>query len=285
MKETAFLLQAALITAWWVGLATSSEFFDAFQYDGIPATAFWAFFGPDIFLIAALSAVRTYWSNESVELVILGAFAYAALYCCNATLLTWSGYLPTGLMVLGLMYNVFLCFNRSAFRNSSTGLSWNAAKTVIQIVCIWSLSLAVVPYVILEAFDSTVTVTLNENSLLGAILFVCFSGLGLTSAYFMVRDGDGTPLPLDQTNTLVVTGPYRFVRNPMAIAGIGQGVSVSILFQSIPVLVYSLLGIPIWHLVVRPIEERDMLNRFGDSYRLYRDRVSCWIPSFRQSRV
>ena len=58
MKETAYLLQAALISLWWVGLATNQSFFNAFQFDEIPPTAFWAFFAPDIVLIAGLSAVR-----------------------------------------------------------------------------------------------------------------------------------------------------------------------------------------------------------------------------------
>lgn len=102
MKETAYLIQAALISAWWVGLASSSTFFDAFQYAGIPPVSFWFFFAPDLILIGALSAVRTYRNSQAIEWVILGAFAYASLYCFNATLLTASGYFPTGLMVLGL---------------------------------------------------------------------------------------------------------------------------------------------------------------------------------------
>lgn len=96
----------------------------------------------------------------------------------------------------------------------------------------------------------------------------------------MVRDGEGTPLPLDQTNALVVSGPYRFVRNPMAIAGIGQGLAVACLFQSIPILAYSLLGALVWQVVVRPFEERDMINRFGEDYLNYRRNVTCWLPTF-----
>jgi hypothetical protein len=108
LKETAYLLQAALISTWWVGLAASRPFFAAFQYDGIPPTAFWSFFAPDVMVIASLSTVRAYRNVVSIEFVILGAFAYAALYCCNATLLTGTGMLPTGLMLAGLAYNVFL---------------------------------------------------------------------------------------------------------------------------------------------------------------------------------
>lgn len=281
MKETAYLLQTALISAWWGGLATSRTFFDAFQFDEIAPTAFWAFFAPDVVLIAGLSAIRAFRNLRVLEYITLGAFAYASLYCVNATFLTNSGYLPTGLMFLGLGYNLFLCFNESSFRNASTSFSVNVAKTIIQIVCIWILALVIIPYIILDSFQALVMPKLNASFYVGFIVFTCCGLLGLTSAFFMVRDGSGTPLPLDQTNQLVVTGPYHYVRNPMAIAGIGQGVGIAMIFQSLPILIYSLLGAIVWHLVVRPFEEQDMVRRFGDSYVEYRTRVSCWIPTFR----
>lgn len=283
MKETAYLLQAALISAWWVGLASSTTFFAAFQFDEISTTAFWAFFAPDIILIAGLSAFRAYCKYDFIEYVILGAFGYASLYCCNATVLTSSGYLPTGLMIAGLLYNLLLCFNQSLFRSSSTNLLWNVIKTVVQIVCIWIIALVFIPYIILDAFDVADLPDFEIQFWIGLFLFVCCSLLGLTSAYFMVRDGGGTPLPLDQTNHLVVSGPYHYVRNPMAIAGIGQGLAIAVAYLSLPILIYSFLGAFVWHLVVRPIEERDMFERFGDSYQDYRQSVSCWIPTFRKN--
>lgn len=282
MKETAYLLQAALVALWWIGLACSQVFFAAFQFDQIPPTAFWAFFAPDVLLIAALSTVRAYHQNAAIEYVILGAFGYASLYCVNATLLTASGYLPTLLMLLGLAYNVLLCFNDSLFRVSSSNRALNGVKTLIQTVCIWLLALVVVPYVILDAFDAP-NVPPSEARLFAAMgLFVCCGSLGLTSAYFLVRDGAGTPLPLDQTNNLVVSGPYRYVRNPMALAGIGQGLAIAIAFLSLPIAIYTFLGALVWQLVVRPIEERDLTHRFGDSYLEYCRCVSCWIPSLRR---
>ena len=185
-------------------------------------------------------------------------------------------------MLLGLGYNLFLCFNQSLFRNATTSFSLNVTKTIIQIVCIWTLALIVIPYIILDAFDTIAITQLGISLLMGSLVFICCSVLGLISSYFMVRDGSGTPLPLDQTNELVVTGPYHFVRNPMAIAGIGQGIAIALIFKSAPILIYSLLGAVVWHLVVRPIEEQDMVNRFGDVYLEYRQRVSCWIPRLRK---
>ena len=282
MKETAYLLQAALISAWWVGLATNQSFFAAFQFDGIPPTAFWAFFAPDVIFIAVLSVVRSYRMSSIIENVILGAFGYASLYCANATFLTRSGYLPTCLMLLGLGYNFFLCFQNAMFRNSTSSFGKNVVKTLVQIVCIWILALVVMPFIILRAFENIATPKIDIFLFIGLVVFACCSALGLTSAYVMVRDGSGTPLPLDQTNRLVVTGPYHYVRNPMAIAGIGQGIAIALIFQSIPIFVYALLGALVWHLVVRPIEERDLIRRFGDAYLDYQQNVSCWIPTFRQ---
>ncbi len=136
----------------------------------------------------------------SVSSSSVGAFGYAALYCCNATLLTWSGLLPTGLMLMGLGYNAFLCFHQSVFREStSASIPINAAKTLIQIACIWILALVVIPYVILDAFDSLTWPRSGFFLWTGVTLFVVFGLLGLASSFFSVRDGSGTPLPLDQT--------------------------------------------------------------------------------------
>ena len=151
---------------------------------------------------------------------------------------------------------------------------------MIQIVCVWTLSLVAVPFILLDAFETLAILSFGLSFYLASIGFACCSVLGLASAYMMVRDGGGTPLPLDQTNRLVVTGPYRYVRNPMAVAGIGQGLALALIFQSASILIYALLGALVWHLVVRPVEEGDMVRRFGDSYLEYRKHVSCWIPTF-----
>ena len=175
-------------------------------------------------MLTALSLVRAYRTSTTLELIVLGAFAYAALYCFNATVLTNSGCLPTGLMVLGLLYNAFLCFPNAAFHASSAQhTSINALKKFIQIVCIWALLLVAVPYILLDAFSTASLPNLSSGSVVGAILFLNCSMLGLISSFFLVRDGDGTPLPLDQTNSRVNSRPYQYVCNPMAIAGIGQG--------------------------------------------------------------
>ena len=43
---------------------------------------------------------------------------------------------------------------------------------------------------------------------------------------------------------------------------------------------YALLGVPVWHLWVRPWEEEDLEQRFGEPYRRYRRSIKCWLPNF-----
>ncbi|MFM7056159.1 MAG: methyltransferase family protein [Planctomycetota bacterium] len=279
MKGTAYLLQAALVVAWWAGLCISDRFFAAFQFSGISSAAFWAFLLPDLLLVAGLSFVSAYSRLQSAPWVLLGAFGYAALYCCNVTLLTGSGYLPTLLMLAGLAYNLFLCLaDRTFHTTTTTRTPVLAFKTVVQIICFWALLLAIVPAVILHSFQSLLVPDLNISTMCCITAFAGFSGLGLASAWSMVWHGRGTPLPTDQASCLVTGGPYAIVRNPMAVAGIGQGLCLAGVFESIPLLAYSLLGAIAWHLVVRPLEERDLRDRFGQAYADYCQRVCCWVP-------
>jgi len=112
----------------------------------------------------------------------------------------------------------------------------------------------------------------------GAILFALGGSLGLASGLVMAVRGRGTPLPADCARELVVAGPYRYIRNPMAVAGLTQGVAVGVFLGSPAVIAFALLGGPVWHLFVRPWEEADLERRFGEPYRRYRAAVRCWLP-------
>ncbi|PPK88501.1 protein-S-isoprenylcysteine O-methyltransferase Ste14 [Neolewinella xylanilytica] len=282
MKSTAYLLQACLVVLWWLGMAINHALYWAFQFDGIGSTAFLAFFLPDVGVIVLCSVLRAYTARPALEYVILGGFGYASLYCLQATVMTASGYLPTALMLLGLAFNGWLIGGERTFRPSGTAsLYVNVVKTLIQIGAVWTITLVGLPLLILEAFGNDMTVTLSPGTWFGGTLFVLASLLNLFSAYYLVSRGEGTPLPLDQTNRLVVSGPYRYLRNPMAVAGVAQGVAVGMLFHSPPVIAYALLGALLWQVTVRPAEEADMRKRFGRAYEEYVRHTPCWIPKIR----
>lgn len=158
--------------------------------------------------------------------------------------------------------------------------SWNLAKTMMQVVVFWGLFLFVLPPFVVT-LAATFGYEPHPSLYLRAIavaLFALASALGLLSAVTMAVRGSGTPLPLDAPRALVMTGPYAWVRNPMAVAGLAQGGAVALWHGSIAVLFYVVAGGVLWHVVVRPLEEADLLREFGPAFIEYRDRVRLWVP-------
>jgi protein-S-isoprenylcysteine O-methyltransferase Ste14 len=70
----------------------------------------------------------------------------------------------------------------------------------------------------------------------------------------------------------------------MAVSGVGQGLAVALLLGSPLVAIYALMGSLVWQLIFRPLEEAELLTRFGAPYQLYTDQVRCWIPRTSQYR-
>ena len=90
--------------------------------------------------------------------------------------------------------------------------------------------------------------------------------------------GIGTPAPIAPTKHLVVTGAYRYVRNPMYIAVLSIIFGQALLFASAVVALY---GVGVFLLVatfVRLYEEPTLREQFGAEYERYRTFVPRWLP-------
>lgn len=90
--------------------------------------------------------------------------------------------------------------------------------------------------------------------------------------------GLGTPAPIAPPQHLVVTGLYRYVRNPMYVAVslliFGQG----LLFGDAGVLEYGLVVWLGFHLFVLAYEEPTLRGEFGDEYEAFCANVRRWWP-------
>ena len=112
-----------------------------------------------------------------------------------------------------------------------------------------------------------------------AAVFVAASALGLWSCVTMALLGEGTPLPAQTARELVVAGPYRWVRNPMAAAGALQTAAVGLWHGSWTVVALAAIGAVAWNQLIRPGEEADLAARFGAPYQRYAAEVRCWLPT------
>lgn len=77
---------------------------------------------------------------------------------------------------------------------------------------------------------------------------------------------------------MIVLGPYRYVRNPMAIAVITTLWGETLLFNSFYILGWSLIYWLINHLYIVFKEEKELETKYGASYSKYKKEVPRWIP-------
>jgi protein-S-isoprenylcysteine O-methyltransferase Ste14 len=91
--------------------------------------------------------------------------------------------------------------------------------------------------------------------------------------------GVGTPAPIAPTKHLVVTGAYRYVRNPIYLAVLSIIFGQALLFADVGVALY---GVGVFLLVatfVRLYEEPTLRETYGAEYERYCAQVPPWIPS------
>lgn len=90
--------------------------------------------------------------------------------------------------------------------------------------------------------------------------------------------GRGSPAPVLPTETLVVSGLYRHVRNPMYVAVMAAVAGQALFFWRVELLWYLLLLYPLFDSFVRLYEEPTLRARYGSEYGRYCRHVRRWIP-------
>jgi protein-S-isoprenylcysteine O-methyltransferase Ste14 len=103
--------------------------------------------------------------------------------------------------------------------------------------------------------------------------------LGLLDSFvrFAVQ-GLGTPAPVLPTQHLVVTGLYRYVRNPMYLAVASTILGQALLFGNVSLIAYGAFVWLLFHLFVLMYEEPTLSATFGSEYQSFRAGVRRWIP-------
>jgi len=285
--------QALGVMLWWVLLIVIPESIQLFQPRSWPKEALLSFWLADVVLLAfgslltAIAVSRNLaWASNAIWL-LAGAAWYPTLYCLAISVATSQAWIATAMMVsmagLSLAFATIQgipgqvpAFIRPTPLKRSSAVLW----TVLQVVIFWSVFLWILPMGIVEceAHWNLPRFTALGQKPASVAIFTIASLLGLWSAWAMSSLGKGTPLPTAAAPNLVCKGPYRLIRNPMAVAGIVQGLAVGLFLGSFGVLIYSLLGAFARHYVVRPVEERELTERFGAEYLSYRATTSLWFP-------
>lgn len=116
---------------------------------------------------------------------------------------------------------------------------------------------------------------------LGVGLVGAGAGVMLHSFARFVTEGRGTPAPIAPTESLVVGGLYRYVRNPMYLAVLAAIVGQGLVLQRAVLWVYAAAVGAAVVAFVRGYEEPALSRRYSEQYRLYRQTVRGWLPRLR----
>lgn len=111
----------------------------------------------------------------------------------------------------------------------------------------------------------------------GAIVFFIGLIIMLSCIISFAVKGKGTLSPADPTKRLVITGLYKYSRNPMYVGVMMILIGESIFFQSFSLAIYSTVIFIAFSLFIRSKEEPRLKKDFGEEYVRYCQRVRRWF--------
>ena len=99
-------------------------------------------------------------------------------------------------------------------------------------------------------------------------------------AYFsLMREGEAEVKNFRlNSRKLVTEGPYRFVRNPMALGTGAILAGEALYFGSWYIFIWALVVIEVMSYYITHVEEYKLANKFGQSYINYKLDVGKWWP-------
>jgi protein-S-isoprenylcysteine O-methyltransferase Ste14 len=121
------------------------------------------------------------------------------------------------------------------------------------------------------------TRTLPQPWRLAAILLVAAGILLAVWAVGLFARHRTTLIPHGVSSVLIIHGPYRFTRNPMYLSLSLAYLGLALWLQCWIALPLLTIPVGILGLVIIPMEESQMRERFGDTYDVYCSRVRRWL--------
>jgi protein-S-isoprenylcysteine O-methyltransferase Ste14 len=150
------------------------------------------------------------------------------------------------------------------------------ARAVVYATVFVGLLLVFVPAQLLSWAGISRPATLGAPQIAGLIagsLGAFFTGWCIVT--FAVT-GKGTPAPFDPPRRLVVSGPYRYMRNPMYFGAAMAIAGAALYYQSIQLLAYASAFLLFFHVFVVFYEEPTLRRTFGGEYDAYSRQVGRW---------
>ena len=153
-----------------------------------------------------------------------------------------------------------------------------ALKSFLYLILAAGIGAGYIPFVLLPTSPQVET---GLFAYFAFPLWLC-GGIAILCCFWdFTFKGKGTPLPLDPPKELVVTGPYRYVRNPIYVGVLIIVMGYFLWFKTVWMIVYAITAFLGIHLFVTLYEEPTLKKKFGSANENYCKSVPRWIPKFK----
>lgn len=156
-------------------------------------------------------------------------------------------------------------------------LMWLFLRSLLWVIICPGTVTMLLPWIILSRMDSGIQ-QWSRFQWSGMLLIGVGSSILFWCIYAFARQGKGTLSPVDPAKRLVISGLYRYTRNPMYVGVTVVLLGETLFFGSIPLLFYTGLVFLGFNLFIRLYEEPYLGKQFGDEYEQYCKQVGRWLP-------
>jgi protein-S-isoprenylcysteine O-methyltransferase Ste14 len=163
----------------------------------------------------------------------------------------------------------------------STAALW--AKSLLNAVLFFGVFMVTLPWLAHLLLPMQIPLPAGLRTWLAGLLAIAGIAAWIACLDAFSRQGGGTPLPADAPRSLVTTGLFQRVRNPIMAAELAVVWAVALYLASVGPMLYAILLSVIAHVMVVHVEEPELLERFGESYAAYCRDVPRWFPRLDRS--
>jgi protein-S-isoprenylcysteine O-methyltransferase Ste14 len=109
------------------------------------------------------------------------------------------------------------------------------------------------------------------------IVLILFGGFINLWTDALLKKGETTVKPHLKPSNLIISGPFKFTRHPMYLGMLSILLGAAVIAGSLVSFIFPLIYIGLMEILFIPMEERNLVEAFGEGYTEYRKKVRKWI--------
>lgn len=153
-----------------------------------------------------------------------------------------------------------------------------ALKNILFVILQPGIVAGAVPYLLVRnRLSNLLNLPFQGYQYLALLLFLAGMTIVFHCVFRFFKDGLGTLSPVIPTKQLVISGLYKYSRNPMYIGVMLLLIGEVVFCTEVNLLIYAILVFIAFNLFVVFKEEPRLKRDFGEQYNNYKHRVRRWI--------